>query len=136
MKSFFEEIIFSTSKKLEVVDLTGKVVSVVSKSKIRNGFVLVSALHATGALIVNEHEPNVCHDYLFKIKKLFSEPLYKHDAIDDNAFAHVASAIVGGCRVFPLREGGLVRGTWQSLMFLELDGPRSKRRVLVEVVGE
>jgi secondary thiamine-phosphate synthase enzyme len=58
-----------------------------------------------------------------------------HDRVDDNADAHPASSLIGSTRIFPVRDGGLERGTWQNIFLLELDGPRS-RRIVVEVTGE
>jgi len=76
-------------------------------------------------------------DILTKIKE-FVEPdrRWNHNLIDDNAHAHIGSAIIGADRVFPVRNGELIRGTWQNIFLVELDGPRRERKVIVEVLGD
>jgi secondary thiamine-phosphate synthase enzyme len=70
------------------------------------------------------------------IKDLIPEKDYKHDLIDDNAAAHLASAFLGQSVTFPVKNSRLVRGTWQNIFLVELDGPRSQRRIVVEVIGK
>ena len=137
MKVYFHDIYVSTSKKFELVDITGQVEDGVKRSGVKNGICLVFAPHATAAIIANEHERGLIEDILTKIKE-FVEPerRWNHNLIDDNAHAHIGSAIIGADRVFPVRDGELVRGTWQNIFLVELDGPRRERHVLVEVIGE
>jgi len=76
-------------------------------------------------------------DIVNKIKELF--PLnaqYQHNIIDDNAHAHIASSIIGSEKIFPIKDGRIIRGTWQNIFLVELDGPRSQRRIIVEVIGD
>ncbi len=133
---YVREYSVSTNKRFEVVKITELVENTVKESGIRNGYVLVFAPHATAAVIVNEYEPNVASDYLEWIKK-YVPPDYewRHNTIDNNAHAHIASSIIGASRIFPLIDGRLVRGVWQEIMLLELDGPRRSRRIVVEVMG-
>ncbi len=136
MKFFVEEFRVSTSSRFEVVDITSRVESVVSRSGVRNGLCLVFVPHATAAVIANEAEPGLMQDYIDLIKELFKpDAPWRHNRIDDNAHAHLASAVIGPSRVFPVIDGRCVRGTWQNIMLVEMDGPRS-RRVIVEVIGE
>jgi len=98
---------------------------------------MVSVPHATAALIVNEHEQGLLQDLLARIEALFPESSqYRHNAIDDNADAHVAAAFLGHNRAFPVTGGKVIRGTWQNLFLVELDGPRSRREVIVQVIGD
>jgi len=98
---------------------------------------LVHASHATAAIICNEHEGGLIHDILRKVKELFPPSAgYLHDRIDDNASSHVASALIGASRTFPIDDARLVRGTWQNIFLLELDGPRTRRTVNVHIIGE
>jgi secondary thiamine-phosphate synthase enzyme len=137
MKSFAKAITLSTSEKYQLVDLTETVEEIVSESQVANGLCLVHASHATAAIICNEHESGLIHDILRKVKEIFPPNAgYLHDRIDDNASAHIASALIGASRTFPIKDGGLVRGTWQNLFLLELDGPRSRRTVNVHIIGE
>ena len=98
---------------------------------------MVSVPHATAALIVNEHEAGLLNDLLAKIEDFFpaSAP-YGHNAIDDNADSHIAAAFLGHSTTFPICGGELVRGTWQNIFLVELDGPRSRREVILQVMGE
>jgi secondary thiamine-phosphate synthase enzyme len=137
MKVYFHEIYVSTSKRFELIDITEKVEEGVRMSGIKNGICLVFAPHATAAIVANEHERGLMEDILTKIKE-FVEPdrRWKHNMIDDNAHAHIGSAIIGADRVFPVRNGELIRGTWQNIFLVELDGPRRERQVIVEVLGD
>ncbi|MCD6300779.1 MAG: YjbQ family protein [Staphylothermus sp.] len=138
MKVYTREIVLSTSKKFQLIDITYEVEKIVEESGVRNGIVLVFAPHATAAIIANEHESGLIEDIITKIKEL-TEPgssKWKHNIIDDNAHAHIGSAILGADKVFPVINGRLVRGTWQNIFLVEMDGPRARRHVLVTVLGE
>lgn len=137
MKVYVREIILKTNSKYQLIDLTRDVEHIVSESNIRNGFCLVFAPHATAAIIANEHEYGLIQDVLRKVREEFPEDgKWKHNVIDDNAHAHLASAFIGADKMFPVIDGKLVRGTWQNIFLLEMDGPRSYRRIIVEVLGE
>ena len=136
MKVYFDEIVFSTSRRIELVDITSKVEDIVKRSGVKNGICLVFAPHATAAIIANEHEKGLMEDVMTKFKEEFPQDgKWKHNLIDNNASAHLGSAMVGADRVFPVRNGELVRGTWQNIFLVELDGPRTYRRIVVEVLG-
>ena len=128
---------WSSSQRRQLTDITDQVIRFVESSGIINGICTVSVPHATAAVIVNEHEGGLCRDILAKIDELFPQsPTYGHNAIDDNADAHLASAFLGHSRTFPVEEGTVIRGTWQNVFLVELDGPRSRRSVHIQVIGE
>jgi len=130
------EFTVSTSKKYDMVDVTDKVKEIVKKSKINDGIVNVYVTHATAAIVINEnYDPNVCTDVLNALDKLVPEGRWLHDRVDGNAASHIKASILGPSETVPVREGKLQLGTWQSIMLVELDGPRSNRRVVVSVVG-
>ncbi|OYT54967.1 MAG: hypothetical protein B6U77_02320 [Candidatus Hecatellales archaeon ex4484_218] len=136
MKVFFHEFSLSTSKRLEIVDITDKVEEAVLKSGVKNGLCLIHAAHATAAIVVNENEFGLIQDILKKIEEEF--PIgagYQHDRIDDNAHAHLISTFLSSSKIFPVKGSRIVRGTWQNIFFVEADGPR-RRRIIVEVLGE
>ncbi|MGB9659054.1 MAG: secondary thiamine-phosphate synthase enzyme YjbQ [Nitrososphaerales archaeon] len=136
MKVFFDEIDVSTKSRTELVDISSYVEDHVRKSNIKNGFCLAYALHSTVAIIVNEHETGLIQDIINRIEKDFPKGKgWLHDRIDDNADAHLASTFIGPSRLFPVKGGRLVRGTWQNIFLLELDGPRT-RKIVLEVLGE
>jgi len=134
-KVYSEEFYVSTKNRFEVVNISSKVEEVVRKSGISNGIALVFLPHATAALIANEYEPRIVSDYIEWVKKnIPPDAPWRHNEIDNNAHAHIASAIIESSRIFPVINGRLVRGTWQEIMLLALDGPRN-RRVVVQVLG-
>ena len=135
-KVSFEEIQTSTSKRVELIDITHDVEKIVTKNNVTNGFCLVYAPHATAAIIANERESGLMQDIINKIEKDYPKRGdWLHDRIDNNTSAHLASAFIGSSRIFPVKDGKLVRGTWQNIFLFELDGPRHRRRVIVEVIG-
>jgi len=137
MKNFAKTLTLSTSEKYQLIDVTERIEEIVSESEVEKGLCLVHASHATAAIICNEHETGLVHDILTKVKELFPPSAgYLHDRIDDNASSHVASALIGASRTFPIDRGRLVRGTWQNIFLLELDGPRARRTVNVHIIGE
>ena len=121
----------------ELIDITEQVTDFAREQHISNGTCLVSAPHATAAIIANENENGLRNDLLAKIEDLFPQSSrYAHNAIDDNADAHVAAAFLGHSITFPIVKGRFVRGTWQNIFFVELDGPRSRREVYLQIMGE
>jgi len=137
LKVYFKELAIRTQRRRELVDITYEVERAVAESGVTNGMCLVFAPHATAAVIANEHERGLVNDILRKFTEEFPDDgEWEHNRIDDNAAAHLASAFVGSARIFPVKEGRLVRGTWQNIFLVELDGPRASRKVVVEVMGE
>jgi len=136
MRIFFEDIRVSTKNRTEVVEVTADVEEVMRRSGVINGICIVHTLHSTTAIIVNEHESGLMKDIVKKVQQDFPKGVgWLHDRVDDNADAHLASSYIGPTRIFPVREGGLVRGSWQNIFLLELDGPRT-RKIMVEIIGE
>jgi len=136
MKTFFKDIRISTRSRTELVDITRSVGDVLRKSGITDGLCVIHTVHSTTAIIVNEHETGLERDIIKKIQQEFPKGAgWLHDRVDDNADAHLASSFIGPTRMLPVRDGRLVRGTWQNIFLLELDGPRA-RRITVEVIGE
>jgi secondary thiamine-phosphate synthase enzyme len=133
---YTKRVTISTSSRFEVVRITDYVESAVDESGIKDGLVIIHVPHATAAIIANEYEPRIIQDYIAWIKKAVPPGAgWKHDMIDDNAHAHIASAFIGATRTFPVVNGGIMRGTWQEIMLLELDGPRARRNIIIQVMG-
>jgi len=127
------ELTIRTQKTQEMLDITSQVSEVVRRSGVANGLCLVYVPHATAAIVINENaDPNVCQDILDALGRMVPEGAWRHDRVDNNAAAHIKAAILGPSQAVPVREGGLRLGTWQSVMLVELDGPRD-RTVIVEV---
>ena len=122
-----------TTRKYEMVDITRQVADIVRQVQLPDAICSVYVTHATAAIVINENDdPNVCHDVLDALDKLIPQGVWRHDRVDNNAAAHIKSAILGPGETVPVRDSQLVLGTWQAIMLVELDGPRD-RRVIVTV---
>lgn len=134
MKVFNEKVVFSTKDPIDLVDLTGKVHEVVRKSGIKNGLIHVFAPHATGVLILTEHEPRLDRDVKDFLEKLVPKHSgYHHPS---NAHAHLRSMLLPPDRTLPIIDGEAVFGTWQSLVFVETDVHPRQRTILMQAIGE
>ena len=136
-----EEISINTKERLEVVDITRNIEDVVGKSDNKNGVVVVWEPHTTAAVAVNEHDHDLWIDILETLKGLITiEGPYRHNkryigvAGEQNAHAHILNCLIKPNLTIPLRDGKMLLGTWQSILFIELDGPR-RRSVDVHLVG-
>ncbi|AEA46265.1 secondary thiamine-phosphate synthase enzyme YjbQ [Archaeoglobus veneficus] len=122
-----------TGKRTEIIDITADVRKVVEESG-GGGIAVVYTLHTTTAVIINEAEPGLLEDIVSALSKIVPTGAgYKHDRIDDNADAHIRAVLLGNSVVVPVENGKLQLGTWQRILFVELDGPRT-RRVIVKLV--
>jgi secondary thiamine-phosphate synthase enzyme len=109
-------------------DITDRVRAIVSDGSDWNGLCLVSVLHTTAAVVVNEFaDPNIGRDILDALGRTVPENgNWLHDQIDDNAHSHIKAAILGSSKTIPVAAGELVLGKWQRILLLEFDGPRSR----------
>ncbi len=129
-----KELRIASSKQIQAIDVTSEVEAALKKEKWRDGILFAYLPHCTAALLVNEFEPNIAADYEKHFAALRKEK-WKHDSIDDNAAAHVGSAVTGSERFFFVKNGELVLGTWQRIILMELDGPR-ERGILLKFVKD
>jgi len=137
MKVYQNEFEISSTKRTEVIDITGRVEKIVEKSGVKDGICQIFLTHATAGLILEEAESGLIRDIEKMIQKQFPKGAgYEHDRIDDNADSHLASGFIGQSRIIPIKNGEMMRGTWQSILVLELDGPRNHRRVFVTIIGK
>jgi secondary thiamine-phosphate synthase enzyme len=123
-----------TSRRAEMVDITGEVQAVVDRAGVREGIVVVQSLHTTAALTINENaDPDVQHDVLAKLERLVpqEEPFYRH--AEGNSDSHLKTSFFGPSLTVIVSGGKLALGTWQGVYFCEFDGPR-ERKVAVQVV--
>lgn len=137
MKVYQDEFNISTSRRIQVIDITDRVEKVVQKSDVKNGICQILVPHATAGIILEEAESGLIRDIENKVESMFPKGAgYEHDRIDDNANSHLASGFIGQSRILPIKDGRIVRGTWQRPMLLEFDGPRSRRTVFITIIGE
>lgn len=134
MTVFREQITFSTKGEIELIDLTGKVNDIVRKSKIKDGLIHVFAPHATGILILTEHEPSLDKD----VKEFLEQIIPKHGKYHhpSNAYAHLRSMLLSPDKTIPVVDGRPVFGTWQSLVFVETDVYPRQRTIIMQVIGD
>jgi secondary thiamine-phosphate synthase enzyme len=127
------EFTIRTRATQEMVDITSRVAELVTATGVKDGICAIYVPHATAAVVINENaDPNVCTDILAALAGLVPEGRWLHDRVDNNAAAHIKATILGPSEAVPVRSGRLRLGTWQSVMLVELDGPRD-RTVIVEV---
>jgi len=120
------EISVSTSAPIEVVDVTERVEEVVGDD-VDSGVATVFVSHTTAAVVVNEAEPRLVEDIEEFVDGLVPDDgRYRHDEIDDNADSHIRSMLLGPSVTVPVADGALQLGTWQSILFVECDGPRTR----------
>ena len=130
---------FKTEKRQEIIDITDQVMNSVVGSGVREGFVLVSAMHITASVFVNDHESGLWHDILEWLETTvapWAPDHYRHNQTgEDNAAAHLRALTVGHEVIVPVTEGALDLGNWQRVFYGEWDGQRRKR-VIVKVMGD
>jgi secondary thiamine-phosphate synthase enzyme len=132
-----EDIHLATSRREELVDITGQVEEVVRRSGIRDGLVSVYAQGATAALMIQENwDDSVQQDVVNLLRQIIPRGVWLHDAQDGNGDAHLKAGLVGPSEVIPLIAGDLGLSRWQNLFFCEFDGPRAERRVVCTVIDD
>ena len=130
-----KEFVVLTQERFQLVDITGRVEEIVGENGIKDGQVLVFVPHSTAAVLLTENEEGLKRDWLDVFKKMVSGFNFRHDLIDDNADSHILSGLVGQGKTLPVKEGRMVRGTWQQIFLAEFDGPKT-RKVIVKVTGD
>lgn len=125
-----------STKRVEIIDMTQDINDILTESKIKEGLVNIFAVHSTAGIVVNENESGLVKDFQNALESLIPENNnYLHDRIDNNADSHIRSFFIGSSETIPLENGSLTLGTWQSVFFVELDGPRN-RKFVITVMGE
>lgn len=124
----------STTKRVDLVDITSLVQKVVSETKIDNGIVTVFVPHTTCGITINEGaDPDVVRDIKYQLEKLIPyQQGYHH--LEGNADSHIKTCLVGSSENIIIENGQLVLGTWQSIFLCDFDGPRT-RKVYIKVLG-
>ena len=137
MKAHTEYLWFCTEKPREYRNITADVESAVRKSGVREGMVLVSAMHITAGVYVNDAEDGLIADIDEWLEKLapFREGYRHHRTGETNGDSHLKSLLIGHEVILPVTKGRLDLGTWQQVYYAEFDGERPKR-VIVKVWGE
>jgi secondary thiamine-phosphate synthase enzyme len=129
-------LFFNTKQRQEFVRITDEIADIVKKSGVTEGTVLVSAMHITAGVFVNDWEDGLIHDFQVWLEKLAPAGLdYRHHQTgEDNADAHLKRTIMGHQVVLPITKSALDLGPWEHVFYAEFDGQRRKR-VVVKVMG-
>ena len=145
MKSQTRYLTFETRRRRELVRITGEVASLAAESGIQEGMVLVSAMHITAGVFVNDDEPGLHADIEAWVQRLAPGPAaddakpgpdYRHHhSGEDNGDAHLKNLLVGHQVIVPITRGRLDLGPWQQVFYFEFDGRRPKR-LLLKAMGE
>lgn len=136
MKSATEYLTFTTKKRRELVLITDRVADVVARSGIQEGLVLVSAMHITAGVFVNDDEAGLHRDIWKWLEGLAPAGDYEHHRTgEDNGDAHLKNLLVHHQVIVPITKGRLDLGPWQAIFYAEFDGQRAKRLV-IKAIGE
>jgi secondary thiamine-phosphate synthase enzyme len=139
MKSYRKELWFNTPERMSLVNITPQVTSCLHESGVREGLLLVNAMHITASVFINDDEPGLHQDYQAWLEDLAPHaPLsrYRHNLTgEDNGDAHLKRQVMGREVVVAVTEGCLDFGPWEQIFYGEFDGGRPKR-VLVKIIGE
>ncbi|MBS7643851.1 secondary thiamine-phosphate synthase enzyme YjbQ [Candidatus Bathyarchaeota archaeon] len=136
MISFVDRISIRSKSETEVVDITNNVQDIVRRSNVKHGQVTIYTGHTTAAIILNEYENGLIQDIVNLMELVVPKNKnYLHNRVDINAHSHLRAILIGTSKVIPIVDGAPTLGEWQRVMFIELDGPRS-RSVTIQVIGE
>ncbi|OHC06452.1 MAG: secondary thiamine-phosphate synthase enzyme [Planctomycetes bacterium RIFOXYB12_FULL_42_10] len=137
MKFLTEYMTFNTKKRREFINITRDVDKALQKSGIKEGMILVSAMHITSGIFVNDAEPGLHRDIEEWLLKLIPEghDYYHHRTGEVNGDAHLRNLLIGHQITIPVTDGKLDLGQWQKIFYAEFDGQRSKR-LIIKVMGE
>ena len=134
MKIKNHSIKINTNKNFEIIDITSKINELID---VESGIISIFSRHSTSAIVVNENESGLLSDLEFTLNNLITDKFtYQHDRIDDNAKSHLKSFLLSSSECLPIKNGRLDLGTWQSVFFIELDGPRHGRTISLTIMGE
>jgi secondary thiamine-phosphate synthase enzyme len=140
MKTYTKYLTFTTKLRHEIIDITDQVEECRRAAGIREGMVLVSAMHISASVFVNDHEPGLWKDILDWLERdvaPWDPERYRHNrgTGEDNAAAHLRSLTIGHEVIVPVTDGRLDLGPWQAIFYTEFDGQRAKR-LIIKVMGE
>ncbi|MFP4169099.1 MAG: secondary thiamine-phosphate synthase enzyme YjbQ [Desulfonatronovibrionaceae bacterium] len=138
MKSFRQEMWMHIPERMGFKNITPKVREAITQSGVKEGLVLVNAMHITASVFINDDESGLHQDYKIWLEKLAPhEPVnsYRHNIGEDNADAHMKRQVMGREVVVAITAGDLDLGPWEQIFYGEFDGRRDKR-VLIKIVGE
>jgi len=139
MSVYSGEINIQTNGEVDIIDITSDIQAEITTSKIQNGIVCVFVPGSTGTITTIEYEPGLMKDLPRALEKIAPKGIrYDHHETwrDDNGHSHVRASLMGPSTTFPIKNGKVVHGTWQQIVFVEFDTRPRDRRIVVQIVGE
>jgi len=139
MTVYYKEIQLRTQGEVEMLDITNDLQQVISESNIKEGITCVFVPGSTGTLTTIEYEPGLQKDFPRALERIAPKNVhYDHHETwhDDNGHSHVRASLMGPSVTLPIHKGTLMHGTWQQLVFVELDTHPRQRTVCIQIVGE
>lgn len=134
MKIKTHSLKIDTNKNFEIIDITSKINDLID---VEEGIISIFSKHSTSAIVVNENESGLLRDLEATLNNIITDKFtYEHDRIDDNAKSHLKSFLLSSSECLPIKNNRLDLGTWQSVFFIELDGPRRNRTISLTMIGE
>lgn len=129
-----KKLILNSNRNFEIIDIAAMINNEID---IKSGIVNVFSKHSTSAIVVNENESGLLKDLELMLSDLVSDKYsWQHDRIDNNAKSHLKSFLLSSSETIPISDGKLDLGTWQSVFFVELDGPRNNRTVDLTFISD
>lgn len=137
MKFHTKYLMFNTQKQREYINITNEVEQALKESKIKEGMILVSAMHITAGVYVNDAESGLIKDIDKWLEEIapYNEHYQHHRTGETNGDSHLKSLLIGHEVIVPVTDGRLDLGTWQQIYYAEFDGQRNKR-LIIKVMGE
>ena len=139
MGVYCDEINIKTKGEVDIVDITSDLQNIVKKSKLKDGIVCVFVPGSTGTITTIEYEPGLMKDLPRALQKIApSDEHYDHHETwhDGNGHSHVRASLLGPCLTIPFVNGRLTLGTWQQIIFIELDVRSRVRNLVIQIMGE
>jgi secondary thiamine-phosphate synthase enzyme len=123
----------------DMVDITDQTLKAILESKLENGIVTIFAAGSTAAITTIEYEPGLRMDFPMMLNRIIPKDIeYKHDETwhDGNGHSHVRASLIGPSLSVPFKDRNLILGTWQQIVFIELDIRSRQRRITLQIIGE
>ena len=139
MTVFYEELNISTDGEVDIIDITSDIQNIVNKSKIKDGIVCAFVPGSTGTITTIEYEPGLMKDLPRALQTVAPKGQhYDHHETwhDDNGHSHVRASLMGPGITIPIRNKKIIHGTWQQIVFVELDTSPRNRKIIIQIVGE
>jgi len=139
MSVYSDQINIKTNKEVDIIDITDEIQNSIKKSKLKDGIICIFVAGSTGTLTTIEYEPGLMKDIPRALEKIAPKGIhYDHHETwhDDNGHSHVRATLMGPSITVPFSNKKLIHGTWQQIVFIELDTRPRNREIIIQLVGE